>query len=380
MKNQLVRLTIFSLILFPIKLFGVVSVFYLGMIPIFILGFFYTLIRVSSKNSVNLILLLLFLNLFYRIVYGVLTEVDVFVVALKGMTTIFLLAGLISLYSTRTIDWNYSVLRSIMIIMIIMISVVFSFSYLVGFNGIDYYNLTIPLFAFITQAGQEQDVTSKDVMRNTVGEIFVFFGFMIIIFNSKIKNSPFSYFVTNFMVFITFSRKALLQALAGALIVFIQRGRILILFLFTLFALLSLILIILLDTEVATASDSNLRQFNFSDESRLDMYAFVVGQKFEVLMIGNGLDATYKDKNIHNLLLNELYKTGAVGFILLVSLYLKLLFDFVVALFKKNKTCIFLLIPMLSMQVSSIYEFYVTPASLLSLGMFYGLKNIQKNK
>ena len=38
MKNQLVRLTTFSLILFPIKLLGFISVFYLGMVPIFILG------------------------------------------------------------------------------------------------------------------------------------------------------------------------------------------------------------------------------------------------------------------------------------------------------------------------------------------------------
>jgi|APSaa5957512535_1039671.scaffolds.fasta_scaffold14077_3 hypothetical protein len=372
------NLLLVALVFFPFKLIGGVSVFYLILMYFIFFGIKSILTsRYLLKNEIIWILLILLV--IFRVFWSMLDigwESALAMLFLKGFITFFGIYG-VSAYIIKS-KWSEddSIFTITTLFVILSSMLVYLLLFVLSDVAFNYDSLTRQIgqlvhFSFSTD---DVDFESRLVMRNSLGEIFALI--LIIVSLSKSKYKKFISSMVFVFVIISFSRKALLVALPPFFLALYSttitnKSKKLIYWLLFTALLISALLF-------AIGFNIEARQLNFADEARLLMNAHVLSQDFYELLVGNGKDAIYSGKNIHSAPLNELYKFGIIGFLILSLIYISLLREAAFSIANKHLYGFYLLVPIVSLLVSSIFEFIMTPASLLAIGIYYGKKYQKK--
>lgn len=365
---KILFISIFSLIFFPFQVYGL-SYFYILSMPLLVYGFLYFLkdfFAFRFSSILLILILLLFLRLFYSIITDESSIVQILLL-IKGMVTISLLRGIIEIVSKIQIDDLNKLADSFKYVSLALVIGIISFLIMYGPGEFNFYRFTVPLFQYLTGGNIDGYIDTRILMRNTVSEIFVLFLFISIVLSQRLSKNILSVFIFSITAFLSFSRKATLEMILGAYFYTIIRNRNI--------ALVTLFGFLILTLYFIIFGDTNIRQFQFSiDNTRIFQYLYVITNNPYEILSGNGIGALVGDQIVHNLYINELYRTGLIGFLSSIFLLSILIIDFLKNLFKKNTFSIFLIIPILSTMVSSTYEFFFTPAACVAVGLFYGLK------
>lgn len=249
-------------------------------------------------------------------------------------------------------------------------------------SSFDYFNFTYKIFEQINLLTSNRDFSSRDIMRNALGEVFAFyFMFLLIIKNNQnksIKNWG-SIFLSILYVIITFSRRAFLASVITLFLILTRYSKKNIYSSIFLFISLSVIIYLFI--------------FSFSDESRLTSItisgrstqfelalaslsdSFFFGKGYgEKLMIPSLGEKIY----IHNFILSNFYMLGIVGLILSFSVFMRIVFLYIKAIKKSTPHYnLLLLIPLMGMLVGGTTEgmFTITSWIILALTEFNSMKN-----
>lgn len=231
--------------------------------------------------------------------------------------------------------------------------------------GFDYFSLTVSVFNQMVSNFGGHDLASKDLMRNYLGEIFIFF-FIVTVYAKRRFIRVLSVIPALF-VFISFSRRAFVSlVLTLALLGFNRFGK-----------LITIIFFFLLTVLVASIFYGiEYRFLDFSDPARLKQYQEVIGYINSSPLFGHGFGAKLESEAyVHNAILANWYMNGIVGLILVMAIYvyfIKKVWDHVIE--GNYYLASLLFIPIIGMSIGSTVEGFFTPVAWFVLAYYFSLR------
>lgn len=215
-----------------------------------------------------------------------------------------------------------------------------------------YWDLTFPVYrGLLTTAGSLEDVSSADVMRSAVGEVFALYGLIILIAARRVTLwSAALLVVAALFAWAVASRRAGLALLLGFGLLSIRwRRRAVGVQLLTLLGALAM---------AAAVVPSYLGRFgDLGSNQRVTQFGAAIARIAESPFIGHGFGSRIGDQYVHNIILGSWYMLGVVGLVLATGLVLFLLVHAVRASDRRSPEAgVLLLIPFLGVLVGSTVE------------------------
>ena len=243
-----------------------------------------------------------------------------------------------------------------------------------SFSSFTYYSFTFRIYASIHQVFGDSAIdqfSSRDIMRNTIGEGFAFFA--IVMYAALLKKYRYaSYFLvlTLLIVLLTFSRRALVEVVVGYFVVsyMFQSFRTNKMQLFLGVALVSVVLWYAFSGAVEYEHRFSLGQ----TQGRLEHYAEGFSELSRNVIFGVGYaEKVGGIKHFHNFVGGSFYMLGVAGLILSFFIYGYIFKYFIRYARQRNQYAIFAVVPLVGPMVSSLVDGLFGPIVWISLGFLW---------
>ncbi|MAY42195.1 MULTISPECIES: hypothetical protein [unclassified Neptuniibacter] len=375
-----------SLGFFSVKFFDTgVSVYYFVVFPYFLLGF-WALVTGFSAFGICKIDFILFLLVFFNSTYALLdVDYKIDIIIFKTLYLFFSYMGircyLVSIENERLLSLIKGVALSVFVFFVFLLCLIVFLFFQLEVEVFGYWEMTLPMvseiYTFFSPQYDLNGVRSKDIMRNTYGEIFSLFAFLIFFgcFASKGKLGLFSVMISSFMVLFTFSRRAIIDFLIILAVYFRGVNALVV----NNFIIISFVVFSLVVIKIFVFGDVSLtRHFYLWDTARFGMIKEVFSVDLSSFLFGGGYGYKFGDKYIHNFVLSQMYMFGVLGFVFSFTFFYLVTKRLCVSIFSNNYAAIILVVPCVGMMVGSSFEGLLTPAGYLSLAL--GLRFSQNDR
>lgn len=237
------------------------------------------------------------------------------------------------------------------------------------FSQYSYNNFALKIFKpMVSVVSGQEDLESRDIMRNTLGEIFALYGVILLLTAKSARlKGLWGVFVATSLVLLTFSRRAFIQVAITCLLVVAGRREPFMRILIAV-VLFSTVTIFVLLFEPALGVD--VRVLQLIDQSRIEQFLAVLAPINDSLFIGQGYGAQFGGKYVHNFLLASFYMLGLAGGLIAVAIVAALAFDYLSSIRRASHHGYLLIFPILGLMVGSTVEGLFTPAAWVALALF----------
>ena len=246
--------------------------------------------------------------------------------------------------------------------------------------GFSYWSFTYKVYAAINEMFfDNSDFTSKNIMRNTIGEIFALFSIVLL---GRIKNRGYLIFIIFLMslilLVVTFSRRGLIELSICFVLFLYMKGSLKYALSAGLFVTILYYLIFYFGVDT---TDTFTRFENIANDARGGQFqeAFSVISTEPFFGLGYGAELA-NGMYVHNIVIGSWYMLGILGFLASLVLMFLMLSQLSKSILQKQLFGLFLVVPLVGSNVGSTVEGIFTPAGWLGISFYIIGKSISRRK